>query len=195
MNPNDITNLIRNRRSTYPKNYSGKKVDKKIIEEMLENANWAPTHKLTEPWRFVVFEGEGLKKLADFQADRYKQRWEGSEFNQVKYEKLLGQPLKCSHIIAITMARDPEQRIPEIEEIASVSCAVQNMWLTAAAHDLGCYWSTGGVTYDEEAKEFFGLGPFDTLMGFFMIGTPDENNDPRESRRRPISEKVTWVTR
>jgi len=29
----------------------GKHVDNAIIQQMLENANWAPTHKLTEPWR------------------------------------------------------------------------------------------------------------------------------------------------
>ena len=40
---------------------------------MLENANWAPTHRLTEPWRFVVFKGEGLKTLAKFQSELYRE--------------------------------------------------------------------------------------------------------------------------
>ena len=135
MNPNEISTLIRERRSVFPKFYSEEKVDNQIIMEMLENANWAPTHKFTEPWRFVIFEGQGLLRYAEFQSDRYKQRSEASgTFDPNKYSKLKSKPLQCSHIIAIGMRRDPNKSIPELEEIAAVSCAVQNMMLTASAY-------------------------------------------------------------
>ena len=65
-NTSEINRLIRERRSVYPAQYSGEKVDDSIIKQMLENANWAPNHKKTEPWRFTVFSGEGLKQLAKF---------------------------------------------------------------------------------------------------------------------------------
>ncbi|HLY71921.1 MAG TPA: nitroreductase family protein, partial [Puia sp.] len=56
--------LFQKRRSVFPEQYvAGKKIPDEIVMQLLENANWAPTHKLTEPWRFVVFSGEGLKKL------------------------------------------------------------------------------------------------------------------------------------
>ncbi|NNF21386.1 MAG: nitroreductase [Saprospiraceae bacterium] len=193
MNPNDISLLIRKRRSVYPKNYSEEMVDNRIIREMLENGNWAPTHRLTEPWRFTVFEGEGLKTLADFQASQFKLNSEKQgTFTESKYLKLKNKPLACSHIIAIGMRRDPAESVPEIEEVAAVSCAVQNMWLTASAHGIGCYWSTGGVTYDPTALDFFGLTKVDKLLGFLMIGMP--SIQPKASRRGPISDKVTWVT-
>jgi hypothetical protein len=47
--------LIKRRRSVFPKQYSDKLVDRKVLEEMLEAARWAPTHNITEPWKFVVF--------------------------------------------------------------------------------------------------------------------------------------------
>jgi len=97
----------------------------------------------------------------------------------------------CSHMIAICMKRDPEESVPVMEEMAAVACAVQNMWLTATAIGVGCYWSTGGVTYDEGAKSFFGLGPKDILMGFMNIGVSDSQD--RNSRRGPIHDKVKWV--
>ncbi|MFT5190675.1 MAG: nitroreductase, partial [Verrucomicrobiales bacterium] len=40
-------------------------VPREMIELMLENANWAPTHGLTEPWRFRIFQGESRQKLSD----------------------------------------------------------------------------------------------------------------------------------
>ena len=189
----EISHYIKNRRSLYPAQYSEKIIDKSIIEEILENANWAPSHKRTYPWRFVVFSGEGLKKLGDFQSDLYKRKTEASgTFDPEKYEKLKNKPGMASHVIAICMKRDPKESIPEIEEIASVACAVQNMHLTASAHSLGAYWGTGGITYMEDAKEFFGLEKRDKLMGFFFLGNLKSEKWP-QGIRKPIEDFVSWV--
>lgn len=186
-----INHLIKNRRSIYPNMYSGEIVDDVIINQMMENANWAPTHKLTEPWRFIVFKGEGLKRLAEFQSALYKKlaSQEGN-FNQNTFEKLASKPMLASHIIAIGMKRNTI--VPEIEEVSSVACAVQNMYLTATAYGIGCYWGSGGVTYKEEAKSFFGLEPEDKLLGFLYIGMPKGDKRP-EGIRKSIENKVSWV--
>jgi nitroreductase len=166
----------------------GKKIDDSIINQLLENANWAPTHKLTEPWRFTVFTGEALKRFAQYQAEMYK-KMEADNFKEDRYQKLLHNPLLASHIISIGMKRN--EKVPEIEEIAAVSCAVQNMYLTAAAYGAGCYWTTGGVTYYEDAKSFFGLDEKDKLLGFLYVG---EIAVPSPSgTRAPASEKIRWV--
>ncbi|MEO1051012.1 MAG: nitroreductase [Bacteroidota bacterium] len=182
--------LIQNRRSIYPTMYSGEIIDEDIIHQMLENANWAPNHKLTEPWRFMVFTGEGIKKLAQFQSELYKEQTtaDGS-FDEKKYEKLKTKPLLSSHIISIAMKRNPV--VPEVEEIGAVFSAAQNMQLTASAYGVGCYLSTGGITYYEAAKPFFDLGPEDKLLGFLHCGTP-KTKWP-QSKRKPIEDKVTWV--
>ncbi|HXH18322.1 MAG TPA: nitroreductase [Chitinophagales bacterium] len=190
-NTREISRLIRQRRSIPPEQFiPGGKVDDSIIDEMLENANWAPTHGITEPWRFMVFCGEGLRKLAQFQAELYRKLTPASEFKQPKYDKLLQRPLLASHVIAIGMKRQESGKIPEVEEIAAVACAVQNMFLTAAAHGIAAYWTTGGITYEEPAKEFFGLGEKDRLLGFFYIGYAQKHP---EGKRSAMSEKVKWV--
>ncbi len=192
MMPSEVDQLIRHRRSVFPKDYSGEIVNDEIIHQMLENANWAPTHKFTEPWRFVVFSGEGLKQLAAFQSECYKEvTTADGTFREDKYLSLQAKPLEASHIIAIGMKRDEAKRLPEWEELGAVFCAIQNMYLTAAAYGIGCYLSTGGVTTFEEAKSFFGLNPDDKLCGFFHIGMP-KGRVP-DGRRKPVSEKVKWV--
>ncbi|MGK7396439.1 MAG: nitroreductase family protein, partial [Candidatus Cyclobacteriaceae bacterium M3_2C_046] len=99
-----INDLIKNRRSIYPNMYNSEKVPDEVIQQMLENANWAPTHKISEPWRFVVFKGEGLNKLAEFQSELYKKvAMEKGTFSEKDYEKLASKPLLASHIIAIGM--------------------------------------------------------------------------------------------
>lgn len=186
-----INQLIRNRRSVFPDQFEqGKTVPDEIIQEILINATWAPTHGRNEPWLFTVFCGNGLQQLADFQSSLYKAE-AGDAFNEGKFVKLQQQPLKASHIIGLGMKRGENKRIPEIEDIAAVACAVQNIYLSVTAYGLGGYWTTGGVTYMASAKAFFGLGEEDRLLGFFYIGyiaTPSTAGS-----RKGITEKVRWV--
>jgi len=187
-----LNKLISNRRSVFPKLFiPGKPVAKEIIEQILTNATWAPNHGQTEPWHFTVFNGDGLEKLAHFQSELYKQK-AGDNFNLSKYEKLKANPLLASHIISIGMKRTLTKNIPEIEDIEAVACAVQNIYLSVSAYQLGGYWTTGGITYYEEAKSFFGLNEADKLLGFFYIGHVGIASGA--AKRSPLQEKVKWVT-
>jgi nitroreductase len=191
MKAEELNTIIRQRRSVFPKDYTGEKIADSIIIELLENANWAPTHKLTEPWRFKVFCDEGLQEFAKKQADHYYYKHYGTDkFLDKKHKKLLNGPLKSSHIIAIGMHRSHEVILPEIEDVSAVACAVQNILLSAHAYGLGAYWSTGGLTYVEEAKSFFDLGSEDKLLGFIYLGV--KRTPSQVSARKPIADKVSW---
>ena len=188
--PQQVNDLSRTRRSVFVAQFEfGKIIPDPIIWQLLENANWAPSHKRTESWRFTVFTGAGLQKLAEFQAELY-QATAGPRFSAGKYEKLRESPPQCSHVIAIGMKR-VDQGLPEIEEIEAVACAVQNLALSAHAYGLGGFWSTGGITYTEAAKAFFGLGPDDKLLGFFHLGYPRTAGPA--GQRSPVQEKTRWV--
>jgi nitroreductase len=184
------------RRSVYPKDYLPGRVDDAVVMKMLELADRAPTHKRTEPWRFTVFTGEGIKKLAEFQAACYKKVTElNGTFKEDRYQNLLVKPMESSHIIAVGMKRDAASGLPEWEELGAVFCAVENIYLAATAYKIGCYLSTGGITNFEEAKEFFGLGPQDRLCGFIHLGkTAVYDSDLPLSKRRPLSEKMKWIS-
>lgn len=191
--PKHIDEIIRNRRSVFPQDYTGEKVSDDVVRQIIDNARWAPTHKLTEPWRFLVFTGDGIKALAKFQSDLYKKVTEADgSFKEPNYQKLLTKPLLSSHIIAVLMQRDEKRSVPEVEETGAVFCAIQNMYLTASAYGVGAYLSTGGITYFEEAKEFFGLEKEDRLIGFFHLGMPKRNYQP--GKRRPAGDVSHWVT-
>jgi len=188
-----INDLIKYRRSIYPNQFiEGKAIPDDIIWQMLENANHAPNHKQTEPWRFTVFSSDGLKYFAELQAEIYL-KYAGASFKQARFQKLLDYPVKSSHVIAIGMKRSGKKDLlPEIEEIEAVACSVQNILLTVTAYKLGCYWTTAGITYMKEAKSYFGLEIEDRLLGFLYMGyVKDIIAD--ESKRKPITEKVNWI--
>lgn len=183
-----INHIIRSRRSIFPPSYIEKEISREIIDTILENANFAPTHKLTEPWRFTVFTGAGLEKLGDYMAEAYKANTTPETFSQAKYDGTRAKSLKSAAVIAIVVELH-EEKIPEWEEVAATACAVQNMWLTATANGIGAYWSSPSVT--ESLRTFLGLKENQKCVGFFYMGYHNLGEIP--ARRTPIEDKVTWV--
>ena len=59
----EITSIIQSRKSVYPKEFNGEIIKDKDIIQLLENANHAPSHKMTQPWRFKIFCQNSKKKL------------------------------------------------------------------------------------------------------------------------------------
>lgn len=184
--------LIHNRRSTKPRYFNGQKIETSAIWQILENANWAPTHGLTQPWRFKVFSDLGLEKLANFQANLYQTLTPEADFKIEKYERMRTNILQCSHVIVICMQRQLSEKIPRIEEIEAVACSVQNMALTASACGICSFWGSGGITYTEELKKFLGLGEKDLCLGYLYLGYSDRPTV--SSRRDPIQDKVEWIS-
>ena len=72
MNISAFNQMIASRRSIYPRDYKNGKIEEEIIWQILNNAHWAPTHKMTVPWRFKVYAGKGRKELGRKQAEIYK---------------------------------------------------------------------------------------------------------------------------
>jgi nitroreductase len=187
-----LNDIILQRRSVKPNQFkAGEKIPNEVLTQALINATWAPTHGKTEPWYFIVYTGDGIKTLSDFQASQYKEQ-SGDKFTEAKYLKLKENYLKASHVIAICMKKDPLSKIPQVEEVAAVAASVQNLALTLHAYGYGGYWTTGGVTYYESAKPFFDLGPNDMLMGFYVAGVVAEI--PAAPVRKSLELKTKWVT-
>ncbi|WP_340073749.1 nitroreductase [Leptobacterium sp. I13] len=184
-----ISQAIQNRKAVYPPLYNDKPIPKEIINEILENANRAPTHRLTEPWRFKVIRGKGKARFADFLAEKYKDSTIDDNFSERKHLKLQENPRKADTIIVIVMKRDSLERVPEWEEVAAVAMAVQNMWLTATAHEIGSYWSSPSLI--EFMDEFISMEPSEKCLGFFYMGYYDDDVSP--SKRTPIEEKTSWI--
>jgi len=183
-----INNIIRTRRSIFPPSYIDKDIPKEIINTILENANYAPTHKLTEPWRFTVFKGESLNKLAGFFSERYRTVTPPESFSQARYDAASEKVLKSNCVIAINIELHID-KIPEWEETAAVACAVQNMWLTATSYGIGSYWSSPAIL--NELGKFLNLEVTQKCLGLFFMGYHDAPKTA--ARRTPIENKVIWA--
>lgn len=190
-NLSEINELIRERRTIYPEQFSTRKVHREQIEVILNNAQWAPTHGNTQPWRFKVFMGEESRQdLSQFLGKTYQEIIPEEMQNDMKLAKMMRRPLISSVVIAVCMERQPEEKILEIEEIEAVACAIQNMHLTCTAYGLGAFWATPKLIYTPQMNAFLALGEKDKCLGLFFIGYPEI--EWPTAHRRPIEYTTEW---
>jgi len=187
----EINGVIKDRRTIYPEQYSERIVQKEMVEQLLNNAIWAPTHGKTQPWRFKVYSGEGRVKLLDHLRKLYTEYTPEEEFNKHKLARIESRIEKTSVLILMIMSRTENTKIPKSEEIQAVACAAQNMLLTATAYGLGSYWSSPKYLSTPEANETFGLKPEDFIQGLLYLGYP--NSEWPKSHRRPIEYVTEWI--
>ncbi|MBK6372175.1 MAG: nitroreductase [Saprospiraceae bacterium] len=179
--------IIASRKSVFPTVYNDRKIERPVMEAVLESANFAPSHRLTQPWKFVVFENDSLKSLGDKISEIYKANAPADKFSEKKFEEFSKKITKSAAVIAIVLDAHPDL-LPEWEEIASTACAVQNMWLTCTVHGLGCYWSSPSMI--RHIGPFLSLSENQKCIGLFYMGYTDVSIPTSE--RTPIGSKVEW---
>jgi nitroreductase len=190
-NLSEITEVIRNRRSIAPEKFSARKVHREQIELMLNNAIWAPTHGLTQPWRFSVFLADGMDSIRQFIPELYRKTTPTEKFNQAKYDRMALRLQRASAVIALCMQRDPSGKIDELEEVEAVACANQNLMLTATAYGLGTFWSTPKLLNHPECHEFLNLKEGDRCLGLVYVGYPE--GEWPEQHRKPLEYVTSWM--
>jgi 5,6-dimethylbenzimidazole synthase len=122
-------------------------IDKSVLLRLLSAAHEAPSVGLMQPWRVIRITDSAVRadikqlvedeRLATAQALTERE----DEFMQLKVEGIND----CGELLVMSLCDHREQHIfgrrtmPEMD-LASVSCAIQNMWLAARAEGLGMGW-------------------------------------------------------
>jgi nitroreductase len=186
-----LQHIIQTRRTVKPLLMNGKTIPEEQLFDILHLANWAPTHGLTEPWRFIVYGGEKIKAFCNQHADLYQAHTRAEKYTVEKYDKLRHMGDLASHIVVAVMQRGPLPAIPVLEEIAAAACAVQNMLLGATALGLASYWGSGGMAYHPAMKKLLDLQEEDLVLGILYLGYTDKQLTGR--RNSPIQSKITLI--
>lgn len=188
-----ISALIRHRRSIKPVDMDAtREVERALLTTILEDATWAPTHGLTEPWKFIVHQGAARCRLAETMQRTYQATTPANEFREDKMRKMAENPPLAPVVIACVMERRGGAKIPEIEEIEAVACALQNLQLSATAAGLGCYWSSPPILSTREFSEWLQLGAGDRCVGLIYLGWPRAGLNWPRSVRQPLETKTRW---
>ena len=118
-----------------------------VLARLLQAAHAAPSVGLMQPWRFIRITDDRLRRGIHDLVDEERLRTaealgaRGAEFLALKVEGIL----QCAELFVVALG-DGRQRhvfgrrtLPQMD-LASVSCAIQNLWLAARAEGLGMGW-------------------------------------------------------
>ena len=92
MMKNEILKTIHERRTVNQNSFTDEDIKKEDILTILEAANAAPTHKRTQPWRFVVFRKEGLERLGAELSRIYRTTTAPDKYTEVAAQNMAKRP-------------------------------------------------------------------------------------------------------
>jgi nitroreductase len=167
----EVGAAIRSRRSH--KRYSTAPVPREIVEDLLEQARWAPNHHLTQPWRFRVLGPESLARLA-------------ATGGPGELEKLSRAPTLV--VASAKLTGDDHQNH---EDVLATACAVYIVLLAAHARGLATYWRTPAVLRSPEGRAAVSVADGEHVLGLLHLGTPRQTKEPPE--REPVEAVVSWL--
>ena len=187
-----VRQTIRARRSLKPNAMdTDRPVPDALLSAILEDATWAPSHGMTEPWHFEIYRGAARSRLAGTLQNLYDRATPAAEIRPEKRKKLGENPLLAPALVLIVCRPGANPKVPVLEEIEAVACAVQNLHLSATAAGLGGFWSSPQCLGDEAAPAALGLQPDDRPLGIFYLGWPKEGFPPAP-KRTPWEEKAVF---
>jgi nitroreductase len=170
---------------------SSRAISRELLLEILEDAHWAPSHGLTQPWRFHIFTGEARARLGEALQNIYDQVTPAAEVRPEKRAKLRGNLNQAPAVIAVAAHLEAGGKVSKLDELCSTACAVQNLLLSAHQRGLGSFWATPPAACSEEFVAWLGLDFTYCSLGLIFLGYPKEGSEPK-SIRVPLEERVTF---
>ncbi|MCH2520726.1 MAG: nitroreductase [Dehalococcoidia bacterium] len=191
----DVWSAITDRKSTTT--FSSEAPSKDLIEAVLEAFTWAPTHHLNQSWRFDVFTGVGLERLADLDievslSELPEQIDKAAKDKIIDARKTTVLSAPVAIIISVPEYSDGKSRY--LEELSAGAAGIQNLLLAAHEKGLASRWRTGKLSRSMKAKLFLGLKENEEIIGIVHLGYAAENkSDSGVDRYRiPVADKITW---
>jgi nitroreductase len=182
----------RTRRTSKPHQMdSGRAVPDAVLREILEDASWAPTHGLTQPWRFHVFIGDSRQRLAEGLQSLYDATTPIAQRKEDKRAKLRTNALAAPVVVAVAARIEPGGKISELDEICATACAVQNMLLSAHERGVASFWASPPVACSGGFAEWLGLDSTHRALGLVFLGYARDASTTAPSRL-PLAERVVF---
>ncbi|MCK9797524.1 5,6-dimethylbenzimidazole synthase [Pseudomonas chlororaphis] len=161
------------------RHFTGGGVEPELLRRLLEAAHQAPSVGLMQPWRFIRISDRGLRGQVQQLVEEERVRTaealgeRSDEFMKLKVEGIND----CAEVLVAALMDDRERHIfgrrtlPEMD-LASLSCAIQNLWLAARAEGLGMGWVS--LFEPQALADLLGLPPGAKPLAVLCLGPVSE---------------------
>lgn len=187
-----IYRVIEQRRDM--RHFTNEPVDEALLERLLKAAHFAPSVGFMQPWRFIRITDQNIRQHIHQLVEEERVATANAmgeredEFMKLKVEGILD----CGEVLVVSLMEDRDKHIfgrrtlPEMD-LASVSCAIQNMWLAARAEGLGLGWVS--IFDPEKLANLLNIPKSGKAVAILCIGHVEEFYD------KPMLEKENWAKR
>lgn len=161
------------------RHFAGGEVAPELLGRLLAAAHQAPSVGLMQPWRFIRISQRALRERIQALVEQERVRTaealgeRSDEFMKLKVEGING----CAEVLVAALMDKREAHVfgrrtlPEMD-LASLACAIQNLWLAARAEGLGMGWVS---LFDPEAlAELLGMPAGAKPMAVLCLGPVTE---------------------
>ena len=187
-----VYRVIRERRDM--RHFRPEPLDPALLQRLLQAAHHAPSVGYMQPWRFIRISDAALREQLHALVEQERQRTAAAlgqrqeEFMRLKVEGLR----ECAEVLVVALMDGRERHVfgrrtlPEMD-LASVACAIQNMWLAARAEGIGLGWVS---IFDPDAlAALLRFPPGARAVAILCIGHVDAFYD------KPMLEQENWAQR
>ena len=193
-------NALYDRRSI--RKYQDREVPTEYIEQLIDAARMAPSAKNRQPWKYIVYTGDGKQKLTDAMAKGIEREESGeAKFPDFRYgiadAKNTVRVMREAPVVIVvlnTNGKSPfipvkeDGRIVEQCDALSIGASIQNMLLRAQELGLGTLWIANTCFAYNELMDF--IGTDSQVTGIVAVGFADEA--PAKRPRKPLEEIVEY---
>ncbi|OOV96370.1 5,6-dimethylbenzimidazole synthase [Pseudomonas sp. MF4836] len=161
------------------RHFAGGSVEPVLLQRLLEAAHQAPSVGLMQPWRFIRISNPELRGKIQQLVEEERVRTaealgeRSDEFMKLKVEGIND----CAEVLVAALMDGRERHIfgrrtlPEMD-MASLSCAIQNLWLAARAEGLGMGWVS--LFEPQALADLLGLPPGAKPLAVLCLGPVTE---------------------
>ncbi|MFX1425299.1 MAG: nitroreductase family protein [Promethearchaeota archaeon] len=173
------------KRRSYKFAFENKKVERKIIEECIEIARWAPSAHNGQQWRYTILENKDLRKiLINKMNQKLKSDLEkdgkGEDFVKAKINKTREVFTEAPILILLCLDTTELDEYPDEERtqnefilgIQSISSSATYLLLAFEANNLAACWYCAPLFAKDLIKQTLNLPNSYVPMAFFAGGYP-----------------------
>jgi len=169
-------------------------LDEALVERLLAAAHLAPSVGFMQPWRFIRVRSAGMRQQIHSVVDTERRQTAKAlgeredEFMRLKVEGIR----ECAEVLVVALTHDRERHVfgrrtmPEMD-LASVACAIQNLWLVARAEGVGMGWVS--MFDPEQLAQLLGLPTGSRPIAVLCLGRVPE------FYKQPMLEETRWAHR
>lgn len=188
INNMELLKVIEERRSI--RKYTEQKVEKQLVEDILNCGRLAPSAKNRQPWHFVIVKSDIKNKIADIMIEFVEKNKNSDEYYLERISSVIptANVIKQAQVLILIFREKNDSWL--IGDNLSIGACVENMCLRATDLGIGSLWIRDTAYVSEDIANLVNHSN-EELNCVVALGYPDQS--PKMRPRKNLEDIIEWI--